>query len=114
MVNAEGFIAPGAQANMICFVLPQPNSNLSANVSLQTYVKEDDGFKKTTEEPQTMTANFEIPNTIISGHESWKPGYQYIYKAELSGTAHYIHFRVESVDNWVKTEVSTASTAGSN
>lgn len=112
--NENGFISPGSQANMICFVLPQSNSNLSANVSLQTYVKEDDGFKKTTEEPQTMTANFGIPDTIISGHESWKPGYQYIYKAELSGTAHYIHFRVESVDNWKKTEVSTSSTAGSN
>lgn len=114
MVNAEGFIAPGAQANMICFVLPQSNQDLTADVSLQTYIKENDKFESTQSAAQTMTANFGIPDTIISGHESWKPGYQYIYKAELSGTAHYIHFRVESVDNWIKTEVSTASTAGSN
>lgn len=114
MANAEGFIAPGAQANMICFVLPQSNKDLTANVSLQTYIKDNGKFESTQTAVQTMTANFEIPDTIISGHESWKPGYQYIYKAELSGTAHYIHFRVESVDNWVKTEVSTASTAGSN
>lgn len=113
MVDANGFIAPGAQANMICFVLPQSNQDLTAEVSLQTYIKENGVFESTQTAAQTMTANFGIPNTI-PGHQSWQPGYQYIYKAELSGTAHYIHFRVESVDNWVKTEVSTASTAGNN
>ena len=114
--NDTTYLAPAQEMNMLCFVIPQNNQSLSTNITVKTYKKlGDNSYNETTTGNQNLSANLKIDTSKLSGHGSWKPGYVYNYSAELTGSAHYIHFTVDNVDDWTNQNAGTIiSTSGQN
>lgn len=107
--NEKNYLAPGKTLTLTYFVIPQSNSALNAiSLKMHAYKKEGSNFVKATNEPVTKKISL-----AVKDHTNWLPGYVYNYTGSLEGAAHYIHFHVNSVEDWSSKSVDVNGT-GSN
>ena len=98
-------LQPGQFARLYCFVIPQDNESVELSFTIKSYER-----KNTTvaDEPTTYeyhyssTEQYKASLKVAEVEENfkWNAGRLYRYNAEVSGSAHYINFAVQAVDNW--------------
>lgn len=105
------YIGPGQTLTLTYFVIPQNNQTLTnIPLTMQAYKIENDKFIKAANNPVEKKMSLVVD---IDGHRSWQPGYVYNYSGNLDGAAHYIHFHVNSVEDWSDKSVAV-NPSGSN
>lgn len=105
------YLGPGQTLTMSYFVIPQNNQTFTnIEVNMQAYKIEGNKFVQATNDHVTKYMTLAVG---VNDHSSWVPGFIYNYRGDLDGAADYIHFHVNSVEDWSDKSVEV-NPSGSN
>ena len=104
--NPTVLLQPGQFARLYCFVIPQNNESVELSFAIKSYERKN----PTTAADGTTTYDYHYSSTehykaslkVAEDRTNykWDAGRLYRYNAEVSGSAHYINFAVQAVENW--------------